>query len=72
MSEASDRLLRKADEIRALAQEHGDGAGYQFVIRTLRRVADEIQTLPAPEYELAELVLRLVAVALNEEEREAA
>jgi hypothetical protein len=52
MSEASDRLNRKADEIRAIAQEHG---------------ADR-------DYDLVELILRLVARALDDvaEEREAA
>jgi len=52
VSEASARLERKADEIRAIAQEHG---------------ADR-------DYDLVELILRLVARALDDiaEEREAA
>ena len=51
MSEASDRLNREADEIRALAQEHGESLTFG----------------------LAELILRIVARALDEQtEREAA
>ena len=51
MSAAADRLNREADEIRALAQEHGEER----------------------DYGLAELILRIVARALDEQtEREAA
>ena len=52
MSAAADRLNREADEIRALAQEHGEER----------------------DYGLAELILRIVARALDDEqtEREAA
>lgn len=42
MSEASDRLNRKADEIRALAQEHGDDRDYDLVELVLRLVADAL------------------------------
>ena len=49
MSTPSERLLSEADDIRALAEEHGEG----------RR-----------DYALLELILRLVAKALDDDQAE--
>lgn len=54
MSTATERLIREADDIRALAGEHEDEGGH------------------VTHYTLIELILRLVAKALEESTEERA